>query len=308
MAKKKEVVVETQTDPDLDRFFTDDPIPAEDQEVETAEPEEEISDPDEQEEEAEPDETPDEESELPPSAPLDKFAGKSKEEILEAYKNLEALYGRQGQELGELKKPKPAEPAKEYNLANLKEWPENVLDEKIQMYEEYLATPDKAIDDGENFGTYTVQYNRMMVEKAKREAIAHTTFKQVHESNTQVQAKYPGKAYLTDTELNEASQFAITKLSDDGSLTEQDLDVAVHKLFPDKWLTLNIDKERVRMTQAQTKRTPMVTPKAGEARPSAGNKSVEELSKMDEDSYKAYLDTLSPAQLDKLQEKINKRG
>lgn len=301
MAKKKEVAPEVQTDPTLDRFFTDDEIPEEvETDVETAEPEEEPADPDEPEETDEPEEQ--------PLIPKDKFDGKSREEILEAYKNLEALSGRQAQEIGELRKPKPAEPPKEYNLNNLKEWPENVLDEKIQMYEDYLAAPDKAIEDGENFGIYTVHYNRMMVEKAKREAIAHTTTRQVHESNAQVQAKYPGKAYLTESEMKEASQFAITKLSDDGALTEQDLDVAVHKLFPDKWLTLNIDKERVRMTQVQTKRTPMVTPKAGDPRPSAGNKSLEELSKMDEDSYEAYLDTLSPAQLDKLQEKINKRG
>jgi hypothetical protein len=308
MAKKKEVVIETQTDPALERFFTDEEIPAVEPAVEPEEPEEPEEEPESEPEEPV-DEEPEEEPEQPEQPPVatDKFDGKSREEVLEAYKNLEALYGRQGQELGELKKAKPAEPPKEYDITNLKDWPESVLEEKIQMYETYLYTPSQSIDDSENFGIRTVQYNRMMVEKAKREAIAHTTTKQVHENNAQVAAKYPGKSYLTPTELSEASQFAIDKLSDDGSLTSADLDVAVHKLFPDKWIKLNVDKERVRMTQAQTKRTPMVTPKAGEVR-NPGLKSPEELAKMDEMAYNAYLDTLNPVQLAKLQERINKRG
>ncbi len=301
MAKKQEVAAQAQTDPTLSPFFTDEPIPETPVDEEYEEEKEEEPTGDEQEDGEE------QSAEEEHAKQKDKFDGKSREEIIEAYRNLEALQGRQAQELGERRKQETTTETKEYNMTNLGEWPDSVLEKQIANYEEYLATPDQAINDSEHFGLFNAQHNRMVAEQAKRAALSVINSKQVKEDNSKVLSEHPAKQYLTQAELEQASQFAISKLADDGKLTASDLDVAVHKLFPDKWVQLTVDKERVRMTTVQTKRTPMLSTSGNQPR-TTGLKTPEEAAKMSEEAYEQYLDSLSYDQLTQLKAKINKRG
>lgn len=295
-----------QSDKDLDRFFIEDPndLPPEEQDGEET-PE---NDDDAQEEGNPPDEDADTDAPEETTEQPDKFKGKSLEEIKNAYKNLETMMGKQAQELGELRKAvtQPAEPSKKHwTAADIPVIPDADLDYVIAQHEAYLLTPDQALTDSENFPAITIQYNKLMAEKAKREALKATKSITVTQANNAVVSNYHGNDAVTADELDQMKQYALQRLTDTGEITKDDLDVAMHKLFPGKWVMLNADKERKRIAKAQTEATPRIVPdKAGGG--SKALKTPEELGKMSDIEYEQYLDSLSDTELKALKERIRK--
>ena len=302
MPKENETVAPAQTDPALNRFFSDDEDLISGEETVETEETPEVEEP--EVEDLDPEEIPEvlEDDPASDTDEPDKFRGKSREDIIKSYQNLEALYGKKAAE------PKPAEaPAdltKEYYPSDIPTMPDNVLDLFIADYEDYLQTPNQSLDDSENFGRKTIEYNKMMMEKAKRQTVLQHSVSQLQEHNKQVKASYEGSKHLTAEELDHVAVYATTKLSDDGKLTIGDMDVAMHKLFPDKWIKRNIDKDKQRIANAQTRQTPRIAPSGGSGNPPSSIKSVKEIAAMNEWEYDAYLETLDSSQLAQLKQKL----
>jgi len=307
--KENEAVAPAQTDPALDKFFTDnEELLTGAETVETEEtpeakiPVTEDHEPDDVDTEVIPE---DDETHAPEDDDIpEKFKGKTVKDLIKSYQNLEALYGKKAAE------PKPVEPSdpnKVYTMQDIPIMSDSKLDEFIAIYEDYLMTPDQSLDDAENFGRKTIEYNKLMMEKAQRNVKLQHSTAQLREQNNQVKASYDGKKHLDADEFEQVVAYAVTKLSDNGELTIGDMDVAMHKLFPDKWIKRNIDKDKQRIASAQTRQTPRIIPGGGANTAPTGLKSFKEISAMDEYAYEQYLEKLSPAQLEQ-HKKIIKRG
>lgn len=291
----KEGVETTEPSQDEERFFADEEL---DLLEESIDPE-----PDTEESEPKPEE----------EKPADKFAGKTPEEILEAYKNLEAMMGKQAQELGELRKrvdkpdsgdPPPANKA--LTFADILNGSDAALDAAIARYEEYLATPNQQIDDSENFGLYNVQYAKLLNERSIRNISIKAEAKAAIETNEALASKYKSGNNLSEAEIAKLKDYAEKRLSDNGKITEADLDVAMHKLYPDKWQRASIEKVKRQVAEAKTKATPRLS--GGTTSTATVVKTVDEVLSMDEDDMDSYLDTLSDNDLAELKAKINKKG
>lgn len=289
----KEGVETTEPSQEEERFFADDELDMLDDGI----------DPEPDTEEQEPEE----------EKPADKFAGKTPEEILEAYKNLEAMMGKQAQELGELRKrvdkPDSGEPppeGKAPTFADILNGSDTDLDAAIARYEEYLATPNMQIDESENYGLYNVQYAKLLNERSIRNIGKKAEAKAAVETNVNIANQYKNGKNLSEAEITKLKEYAEKRLSDDGRITEADLDVAMHKLYPDKWQRASIEKVKKQVAEAKTKATPRLS--GGTTSTATIVKTVEEVLSMDEDDMDSYLDTLSADDLAELRTKINKKG
>lgn len=284
-------VVDTETSDDA--FFSD--LSNEEEEDETDEEEEYPDEAEEDTEEAE-------------ESPRDKTEEWTPEELRKAYKNLETLVGKQGQELGELRKKvtvAPAEPEekKQYNENDIPNMPDNVLESYIATYKQWLSTPGISIEESDRFGQMTVQYQELLAERNARRTLGIAAKKALDDVNSAVVTEYKNKASLTDEEAKKALDFAIKKLSDDGKVTQDDLDVAVHKLFPEKYHKLRFDKEKERLAKAGT-RTPTIPNNNRSSEPS--KISLEKINKMDSDEYDAYVESLTDSQYAELKKLIKR--
>lgn len=304
MPNEKEVVSDdTQTSKEEDRFFsneTDDELDL-GLEPETEEPEtEEESD----------DEDDPETDESPETDEPDKFKGKSREDIIKSYQNLEALAGSHAQTISELKKTKdkPEEQPenREYSVKDIPTIPDNTLDSMIATYEEYLAKPGASIDDSDNYGNNTILYNRLMAEKSARTVQQRNSVKNVEVANATTVHEYKNKAAVTEAEYAQIIDFAKNKLSDTGEITDGDLDVAMHKLFPSKYNKTLADKDRKRIADAKTKVTPRITP-GGSDHGGSAIKPIKEMDEMDDVQLDQYLESLSMDQLAEVKKLLNKR-
>lgn len=302
--EKQEVIEEVATSDD-DLFFTNEPD-EDDDSIELEPEKEEFAD-------ADDDTDTDEEDQEAQEDDADKLDKMSPEEIKKAYRNLEAVVGRQGQELGELRKkvsPEPETkreypPDKVYTEDDIPSLPDDVLDSMIKVYEDYLSIPNQSLDDAENFGIKTIQYNKLMLEKSQRMVQKKQTTQSIAAMNKSVAESYTAKMALSPADLAKAQDYALNKLSDDGKLTEHDLDVAVHKLFPDKWSNKTIEKERERIAKAKTP-TPRI-PANASINPNK-TVSISEVKAMDEDEYDYWVKNVaSDEQLAELEKLINKK-
>jgi len=297
---KEEAVVETtETDTDLKNFMDayDDP---DDEEPETEETQEEGG----------------EETSEPETEVKDKTAKWSIEEYQQAYKNLEKKLGEQGHELGELRK-RVSEPEKkaddpiDYNPDQIPDIPDEHLKVLLRNYENYFNQKDINITDSENFGRITAEYQKLLQEQTLRNVSAKASKAQIAEKNAQAVATFSKQwdKVLTPEQVAQASEFARAKLSDDGSVTCDDLEVAMHRLFPSiyrsKVAQEIADKERKRIADAQTKTTPRIPSSGSETRSSLI--SVDKYMAMDMDEKEQYLYNLSPDQLAAFKSLVNKK-
>ena len=307
--KDKEVVPDGTQTSEEDRFFYNDPVEDIDLGLDG-------TDDDDKEEESNDDEPdgnsqPEEESaEEKVNEEPDKFKNKTREEIIESYKNLEALSGKQAQTIGELRKQ--AQPKEEqlpeggYTIKDIPNIPDNTLDSIIATYEEYLSTPGKSIDDSDNFGDITIQYSKLVAEKTMRIALNKTSGKDIETKNAVTVHEYQNKEAVTEAEYAEMIQYAKTKLSDNGEITKNDLDVAMLKLFPAKYHKALVDKDKKRIADAKTQATPRLTP-SGDGTGAPSVKSIKEINKMTDDQLDKYLESLSVEDLKAVKAQLNKR-
>lgn len=245
-----------------------------------------------------------EESAEEESEPKDKTDEMSLEELKKSYKNLESLAGRLGQEVGELRKRvAPAEEKKQYNVNDIPSMPDNVLDNFVQQYEDYLSKPGVNIEDSDKYPAMVVQYQKLIAEKATRGSLNAAKSSVVAADNDKEVSKYKSKSGITDAEAEAVKKFAL-KISDNGRITESDLEVALHKLYPDQYRKMLFDKDKQRLAKAQTK-TPMIPAGGGETKQTS--LSIEKLESLDPDEYDRYVNSLSDADFAKLQKIMNKR-
>lgn len=245
-----------------------------------------------------------EESTEEKSEPKDKTDEMSLEELKKSYKNLESLAGRLGQEVGELRKRvAPVEEKKQYNVNDIPSMPDNVLDNFVQQYEDYLSKPGVNIEDSDKYPAMVVQYQKLIAEKATRGSLNAAKSSVVAADNEKEVSKYKSKSGITDAEAEAVKKFAL-KISDNGRITESDLEVALHKLYPDQYRKMLFDKDKQRLAKAQTK-TPMIPAGGGETKQTS--LSIEKLESLDPDEYDRYVNSLSDADFAKLQKIMNKR-
>jgi len=308
MLDKEEVVSDdTQTSKEEDRFFSNE---IEDELDLGLEDDTDNTEPEEGEEVEE--ETNDDDSETdesPETDEPDKFKGKSREDIIKAYQNVEALAGSHAQTISELKKGQgQAEetPKKEYAVKDIPNISDNILDSMIATYEGYLVKPGASIDDADNYGNNTILYNRLMNEKSARTVQQRNSAKNVDVANATTVHEYKNKAAVTEAEYAKIIDFAKKKLSDTGEITGGDLDVAMHKLFPSKYNKTLADKDRKRIADAKTKVTPRITPGGSEHGGSAF-KTIKEMGEMDDVQLDSYFESLSIDQLAEVKKLLNKK-
>lgn len=240
-----------------------------------------------------------------PEPKKDKLDEMTPEQIKEAYRNLEALKGRQGDELGTLRKKlaelQPVVEKTAYTEDDIPTMPDEALDKTIKNYEAYFATPGKSIDDADNYGIHTIAYNKLLVEQGLRKHSQALTSKAMASDNENVANRYNAKLALSTDDLASVKQYALTKLSDDGKLTESDMDVALHKLFPGKYSKMIADKERERITKAKTT-TPRLPGNA--TPPTKGVVSIDHVKNMDADDLAYWIrNEATEAQIEELRRK-----
>jgi len=246
-----------------------------------------------------------EESAEEESEPKDKTDEMSIEELKKSYKNLESLAGRLGQEVGELRKQaaKPTEEKRQYNVNDIPAMPDDVLDNYVQQYEDYLSKPGVNIEDSDKYPSMVVQYQKLIAEKATRGSLNAAKSSVVAADNEKEVSKYKSKSGITDAEAEAVKKFAL-KISDNGRITESDLEVALHKLYPDQYRKILFDKDKQRLAKAQTK-TPLIPAGGGQTKQTG--LSIEALEALDPDDYGRYVNSLSDADFAKLQKIMNKR-
>lgn len=307
--KDKSSVATTQLDEDI-MFATDDLLNAQDKADAAAEPaadeDEEIVIGEADAVDTTTDDTPDEAK--------DKFDGKSTDEIKAAYANLEKLTGRQGQELGDLRKKvaeleskDTSDPAKQdvaYTDADIPRMSDDVLRGYIEQYDKYLSTPGIQIEDADNYPIYNRQYTYLLLEQRDRMARKSAFTETVTVLNKQVAETYPSKNALTTEEMHVITDYAMTRLAEDGKITHSDLDVALHKKFPDKYVKLLNDKERHRISKAQTTTTPRLPAGSESNHPKVITPT--QFANMSEDEQERIMERMSPTQLESLRRAINK--
>lgn len=257
----------------------------------------------------------DEEVTLEPETDLepkekDKFDGKSVEEIKEAYSNLEKLVGRQGQELGELRKQlqtesKPAEKQAGYTEADIPNMPDADLAQYLSQYEQWLSQPGIQLEEADKYSAYNLQYLKLYNEHQNRQARKQVQTVALTEANENIINTYPHKSLLTADELETAKAFALKSLADNGKITHADLDVALHKKFPDKYAKILSDKERQRIAKAQTSTTPRLPTDGGGTAPKTVT--IAQIKAMSDEERDKFYEGLTVDQLEKVRQELNKR-
>ena len=241
------------------------------------------------------------------------------EDYRRGYFELEKKLGEMGKELGELRKAKETQPEKTEEAApnsrtenDIPNMTDEELDNYIGIYTDWLSVEDQVINNPKEFAKNNIQYSKLLVEKQMR-TITHKQVKeQVATTNQQVVETYQKQwnEVLTQEQIDKVTKFAETKLSENGALTNDVLDVATHHLFPSIFkshMAMTItDKERKRIANAKTSVTARV-PTSGNASTGMSLISVDKLSAMDSEQRAEYLESLSSSDLAKLEKAINKK-
>lgn len=301
LPEEKEVVQETETSQD-DRFFSDDEDLLNGETQDEVEDDETVSD----EEVEESTEEIVEDSEE--TKPKDKLSSMTEEQLRESYRNLEALVGKQGQELGELRKEvasKKSDTTEEKRtIKDVLSGSDDDLLAEMKKYEDYFGEPNIHITDSDNWNVYDAQYKMMLREFSLRQAKTETVnAKKVEQDNARIQA-YSKELGLSIDETDKVVKLA-SKISDDGTTTQADLEAAMLKLYPGKYRAWNIDKDRQRINEAKAK----VTPRVGSGgEPSiTGTVSAKSFLAMEPEEQERVLDGMTDDQVEMLKQQINKK-
>ena len=310
MAKKKAGVSEVETQPEevviTDGLEQEEPIIIDDdgqEEPETDENEQDDIEIPLTDEEPQP-----EEDEEPEPQPKDKFDGLPPEKLVKSYHNLEKVMGRQGQEMGELKKK-----LAELETKNEPQTPEEKimamsdaeLDNFIGTFKADILKPNAAIED-DDYGQKVILYNDLKEERTLRKLSREQESKTAQVNNAQVIDKFKAtwSKALDGEELNEIERFAKEKLSDKyGNITKDDLEVALHKLKPTLYTNAirmaTADKEKERIARAEATKQPRLSG-AGSSENTTQTISIKKLKAMPDYERQAFLATLPLSTIKKL--------
>lgn len=247
-------------------------------------------------------ETPQDEVEHQP----EKTSNWQNEDFKKAWENAQKLIGRQGQELGELRKKVESLPTAELKTPEqtIKVMPDSELENSIAYLESVISKPNAQYDD-EDYGKNIVIFNKLNQEKTRRlvEASHQSNNAQTH--NKQIIAEFENawKANLSDEDRAQVVKFAQDRLSDQyGNITASDLEVALHKVFPDQYkqsIKLGVTEQtRKRIEKAEATIQPRLSG-AGNSQASE-SLSLKKIMAMDADEQRALFAKLPPKTLNKI--------
>jgi len=201
----------------------------------------------------------------PEEQPKNKFDSIPDDKKAEVYQNLEKVVGRQGQELGELRKivskyEEPKTPEEKITSMTDAE-----LNQTIDVFKSDILKPNAAIED-DDYGQKVILYNDLKEERTLRKIAMERESKNAQNNNKQSITEFSTvwtKA-LGDDKLQEVVDFATKKLSDQyGNITKNDLEVALHKLYPTHYTTaLRVavaEQDRKRIATAEATNQPRIS-------------------------------------------------
>lgn len=290
-------------DPDKDSEGEDQAKPSEDEDVEPADDDEDEDDEDEDDESTDDDEdeAPEDEKETKPKSKLDEM---SLEQLKASYENLEKLVGKQGEELGRLRKE--AAENKEHTVADIVNMSDEMLESYIQTYTAKLSEPEVAIEHSDKFGEWNVQYAALLNERTSRILRKKPEPKKEEAEKKEAYDKHVSEflgRYKLGKEKEEQLVSLAKRISGSDKVDSVDLELALRKISPVDAAKLQADDTTKRIKNAKEKKQPRLGTDSKDSAPSKIY-SVEKIEKMDEESRDKYLDSLSLEELERLQKKI----
>lgn len=171
----------------------------------------------------------------------DKYKGKSVSEIARMHMEAEKLIGKQGQELGDLKK-RAEQPVERNEAKTINTLEDTELDATIEYVKEQIRKPNAALDD-ESYGNNIILYDELKEEKRKRSLLVERKMQTVSSANEKVMADFKAKygEAITFDMLSEIGKTA-GRLSEDGIIGIQQMQAALLAIYPEKFDTLVMKK------------------------------------------------------------------
>lgn len=244
----------------------------------------------------------------------DKAKEWSYEDLKKAYQNLEKVVGRQGQELGELRKKQPqvnsspdSDPNRTWTVADIPEMPDNVLESFIINYKNALSDPDLPLEDPEKYTRINLEFQELNVEKGVRKAMNRLGARDKAKTENEIIQEFANKANLADDDLKKVTSLA-KRMSETGDVTKEDLEAATFRLYPDNLRQYKAGGGKGPEAKANKPKVPARIPAGSRSgTPAPTSPTVKTLREMDERDRDAYLDTLDENEIDGLLEALKKK-
>lgn len=241
-------------------------------------------------------------------AESDKRANWDVDDYKKAYENLEKLVGRQGQELGELRKyvqEKPADqPPEQKTVDDIPNMSVSELDNYISTYEQAVAEPNLLLEDEEKYNEYQSILRKLTQTRAEKgvlERLKHEQRMQVIHKSTE---EFKKENSLTDDETQSIMTYA-KRLSGGEEVGNADMEAAMLKLYPDKFYAQIAQKQKERIASAKSKTQPRLP--SGNRTVPTGGVTVKQLAEMDDSEREAYLENASTEEVKRLYQEVNKK-
>jgi len=244
----------------------------------------------------------------------DKAKEWSYEDLKKAYQNLEKVVGRQGQELGELRKKQSqvnsspdSDPNRTWTVADIPEMPDNVLESFIINYKYALSDPDLPLEDPEKYTRINLEFQELNVEKGVRKAMNRLGARDKAKTENEIIQEFANKANLAGDDLKKVTSLA-KRMSETGDVTKEDLEAATFRLYPDNLRQYKTGGGKGPEAKANKPKVPARIPAGSRSgTPAPTSPTVKTLREMDERDRDAYLDTLDENEIDVLLEALKKK-
>ncbi len=244
----------------------------------------------------------------------DKTKEWSYEDLKKAYQNLEKVVGRQGQELGELRKKQPqvnsspdSDPNRTWTVADIPDMPDNVLESFIINYKNALSDPDLPLEDPEKYTRINLEFQELNVEKGVRKAMNRLGARDKAKTENEIIQEFANKANLAGDDLKKVTSLA-KRMSETGDVTKEDLEAATFRLYPDNLRQYKTGGGKGPEAKANKPKVPARIPAGSRSgTPAPTSPTVKTLREMDERDRDAYLDTLDENEIDGLLEALKKK-
>jgi len=244
----------------------------------------------------------------------DKTKEWSYEDLKKAYQNLEKVVGRQGQELGELRKKQSqvnsspdSDTNRTWTVADIPEMPDNVLESFIINYKNALSDPDLPLEDPEKYTRINLEFQELNVEKGVRKAMNRLGARDKAKTENEIIQEFANKANLAGDDLKKVTSLA-KRMSETGDVTKEDLEAATFRLYPDNLRQYKTGGGKGPEAKANKPKVPARIPAGSRSgTPAPTSPTVKTLREMDERDRDAYLDTLDENEIDVLLEALKKK-
>jgi hypothetical protein len=223
-----------------------------------------------------------------------KWDGKSKEDVLLSYKALEKKLGEQGKELGDLRKgyTPPVKDKGSKTLGNISnrisELEEKIYSDDFDRFDEEDKKLQKEYDKlNREFGVLSAEekYNHNLAQRENVKAVEKFTQK---------------FSELSESEMEVVKDFAVNRLSENGLITEADLEASLMRNDParyKKFMEISVKtNERDRIQNAHKNKQPRMSA-SGQTNKRVN---ISEMLRNNPDKAKGLLKKLSLSQLKKL--------